>query len=598
MDPNGPGPKEELLALERVELSDSDDDFDYGEVALSDDGGESSEGDEDLETLRLRHTQASAGAGTALMDASAGGVSTMRKTGASGRPYAEVEVQPGVVDDFIRNFLIRRSLSRTLDAFNTEWFEKKARGQLNEDDINPVPNVYVKNAELDAQVSKLQDEVGRLVGVAAKAEGTWDTFRKERDFHRMHHKRVTQEKNRIMNDIKRLKKHYEAYEPTMKEMRTKYELAMKEKMLMRLERDRVMARVTALESQVKAFEEAAKRGAEGDRASQTSKAPKRRRGEDSKLPSDDAENPHLATAYPVAEVNTFQLTKTFKCHANAIAAVAFHPTQPILATVSDDRLWKMWTVPGGELVMSGDGHREWIAGVDFHPSGSHLATCSGDGLVKLWDFASASCAATFSDHTQAAWDVAFHHGGDFLVSCSMDHSCKLWDLSSSRCRQTLRDHVDSVNSVCFQPFSVNLCTGSGDKTVSLWDIRSGMCIQTFYGHNNAVNGVAFNLTGDTIGSCDADGIVKLWDVRMVAERATLDCGDRSVNKVCFDRSGAILAAASDDSEVKLFNVSTLTSLGSLRGHEDAVQAVAFDPESKSLVSAGADNSFRVWSPSA
>lgn len=30
-------------------------------------------------------------------------------------------------------------------------------------------------------------------------------FRKERDFHRMHHKRVVQEKNRLITDIKRLK---------------------------------------------------------------------------------------------------------------------------------------------------------------------------------------------------------------------------------------------------------------------------------------------------------------------------------------------------------------------------------------------------------
>ena len=31
------------------------------------------------------------------------------------------------------------------------------------------------------------------------------SFRKERDFHRMHHKRVAQEKNRLITDIKRLK---------------------------------------------------------------------------------------------------------------------------------------------------------------------------------------------------------------------------------------------------------------------------------------------------------------------------------------------------------------------------------------------------------
>jgi hypothetical protein len=41
--------------------------------------------------------------------------------------------------------------------------------------------------------------------VAEAAAGTWDAFRKERDLHRMHHKRVAQEKNRLITDIRRLK---------------------------------------------------------------------------------------------------------------------------------------------------------------------------------------------------------------------------------------------------------------------------------------------------------------------------------------------------------------------------------------------------------
>jgi hypothetical protein len=44
---------------------------------------------------------------------------------------------------------------------------------------------------------------------------------------------------------------YESYEPTLKETRERYDLAMKEKMLMRLERDRIAAKVAGLESQVR-----------------------------------------------------------------------------------------------------------------------------------------------------------------------------------------------------------------------------------------------------------------------------------------------------------------------------------------------------------
>ena len=43
---------------------------------------------------------------------------------------------------------------------------------------------------------------------AVQASATWDKFRKERDFHRMHHKRVGQEKNKLIHDMQILKKHY------------------------------------------------------------------------------------------------------------------------------------------------------------------------------------------------------------------------------------------------------------------------------------------------------------------------------------------------------------------------------------------------------
>ena len=43
---------------------------------------------------------------------------------------------------------------------------------------------------------------------------------------------------------------YVQYEPTIEELRHKYEVAMKEKMLVRLEKERLQARTEALEAQV------------------------------------------------------------------------------------------------------------------------------------------------------------------------------------------------------------------------------------------------------------------------------------------------------------------------------------------------------------
>lgn len=42
------------------------------------------------------------------------------------------------------------------------------------------------------KVVALRQELTKMQAIAERAQGTWDKFRKERDFHRMHHKRVVQ----------------------------------------------------------------------------------------------------------------------------------------------------------------------------------------------------------------------------------------------------------------------------------------------------------------------------------------------------------------------------------------------------------------------
>ena len=53
------------------------------------------------------------------------------------------------------------------------------------------------------------------------------------------------------NDIAKLKKKYESYQNTYEGLSTKYENAIKEKMLMKLEKDRLKAKVENLESNLR-----------------------------------------------------------------------------------------------------------------------------------------------------------------------------------------------------------------------------------------------------------------------------------------------------------------------------------------------------------
>ncbi|CAG5123216.1 unnamed protein product [Candidula unifasciata] len=590
--------------VEKVEVPvDSDDEFQYEEV-LVDEEIVSPELDEDLDaavrTIREANEEAEA--------------RVLRETVT--RPT--IVQKPEVVDDFVRNFLVKMGLMKTLDCFQTEWYELQERGFLRQDMIGTVPDVYTQNLELENEIVFLKNEAMKFRNAAAEAKDIYAKLRKQRDFHRMHHNRVVQEKNKLIDDIKRLKKHYAQYAPNMEALKVRYEAAIKEKMLASLERDRALNQLHELQDSVKHLEiskdepkrmveekakgpthkqllqERQKQVPEADNMEMQILPGFKRFVNDSDFPIDNGINPDLNPDKCSANrTGGFHLANTITAHSHAISGIALHPNKQILATCSDDQTWKMWAVPSGEIIMTGEGHTDWVSDCSFHPSGSTLATTSGDSTVKIWDFSKAACVHTFIDHGAVVWTCSWHSCGDFLATSSMDNTAKVWDINSLRCRYTLRGHVDSVNSIEFLPYSNTLLSCSADKTVSLWDARMAICAQTFFGHMYSVNHATFNMKGDMIASCDSFGVVKLWDVRSVAPMASFETGPHPANKMRFDPSGSVLAVASSDSTIKMYDIES-AQIYSLLGHEDAVQCLCFHRGGEYLISGGSDSTVRIW----
>lgn len=267
-----------VIQLKHMEISDSDsEDYNYAAIHELEEDND----DEDLDNFH------------SLLTSLDSHPSTIQKE----ENPLDTEIKPSVVDDFIRNVFIKIGMKNALDAFNTEWYEMKRKGLLQkEDDSENVPNVYVQNQELGEEVKALKVQIEKMSAITAKAKGTWDKFRKERDFHRMHHKRVVQEKKALMTDIKRLKKHYASYEPTIKELRSKYEIAMKEKMMMRLEKDRSMAKVKGLEIQMSSMEVKEKHAKVKPNEDAKSKTKKKK--EMLRIPNEPGTNPFTSKHYP------------------------------------------------------------------------------------------------------------------------------------------------------------------------------------------------------------------------------------------------------------------------------------------------------------
>ena len=142
---------DEAYYLEQVTLDDDDDDdYAYEEVEVDDGEDEVDPGveaeDEDLEqalqTLRTKED----GAPIAKEDAP---------------PRSDVTRRPEVLDDFIRNVLLKMGMTETLDMFQREWYRLSGEGKLSEHDIGTVPDIYLRNQQLADELRNMQAEMQR-----------------------------------------------------------------------------------------------------------------------------------------------------------------------------------------------------------------------------------------------------------------------------------------------------------------------------------------------------------------------------------------------------------------------------------------------------
>ncbi|XP_075385365.1 sperm-associated antigen 16 protein isoform X1 [Tenrec ecaudatus] len=586
--------------LEQVTITESSED-DYGYEEIPDDNFSIPEGEEDLaQAIEMVQEQTS---DAFLLDQKE--VIPLKQT------------EPEVIEDFVCNFLIKMGMSRTLDCFQTEWYEIMQKGTAEHRNSANVPDVYIQNMLLENENRTLKKELKHYKQAADKAREHLLRTQKERDFHRMHHKRIVQEKNKLVNDIKGLKLHYASYEPTIRVLHEKHHTLLKEKMLTSLQRDRAMGQISGLETTLRHMETGrssivpeinvyhscehllegpTQRCLREAREQSKIKTRMKKNAKDSVFPVDLQPDPSLYFCKENLKPSKFdfKLNNIFRLHELPVSCIAMHPQKEILVSCGEDRLWKLVGLPEGSVLVTGLGHTDWLSDCCFHPSGSKLATASGDTTVKLWNLFKGDCILTLEGHNHAVWSCTWHSCGDFVASSSLDTTSKIWDINSERCRSTLYGHTDSVNSIEFFPFSNTLLTGSADKSLSIWDARTSKCEQSLYGHMHSINDATFTPRGHMIASCDACGVVKLWDFRKLSAVVSIDIGPSPGNEVNFDSTGRVLAQASGNGVVHLLDLKS-GKIHKLLGHETEAHTVVFSHDGQSLYSGDSDGTIRKWS---
>uniref|UniRef100_A0AAY4BET5 U3 small nucleolar RNA-associated protein 13 C-terminal domain-containing protein n=1 Tax=Denticeps clupeoides TaxID=299321 RepID=A0AAY4BET5_9TELE len=175
---------------------------------------------------------------------------------------------------------------------------------------------------------------------------------------------------------------------------------------------------------------------------------------------------------PLCDTEPSRMTAraTEKGHEKDVNSLTVSPNDKLLASGSQDRTARLWSLPDLSLLAVFRGHRRGVWSVQFSPADQVLATSSADGTVKIWGLHDFSCLKTFEGHDASVLKVVFVSRGTQILTGGSDGLVKLWTIKTNECVQTLDAHQDKVWGLHNSLKDSLMVTGSADSNILIWKV--------------------------------------------------------------------------------------------------------------------------------
>uniref|UniRef100_A0A8C8JVU9 Striatin-3 n=1 Tax=Oncorhynchus tshawytscha TaxID=74940 RepID=A0A8C8JVU9_ONCTS len=336
-----------------------------------------------------------------------------------------------------------------------------------------------------------------------------------------------------------------------------------------------------------------------------------------------------------ANKDTFRKTwnpkYTLRSHFDGVRALAFHPVEPVLVTVSEDHTLKLWnlqkTVPAKksayfdvEPIYTFRAHVGPVLSLAMTSSGEQCYSGGIDHTIQWWNIPSSNVdpydtydpsvlAGTWLGHTDAVWGLAYSGIKNRLLSCSADGTVKLWNPQEKNpCISTYNAEKEhgiptAVDFNGCDPAHMVASFNTGNAVI--YDLETSQAAVVFAGQGentlpgaNHINKVVSHPTLPVTITAHEDRDIKFFDNKsgkvIHAMVAHLD----AVTSLAVDPNGIYLMSGSHDCSIRLWNVDSKTCVQEITAHrmksDESIYDVAFHPSKAYIASAGADALAKVF----
>jgi len=218
-------------------------------------------------------------------------------------------------------------------------------------------------------------------------------------------------------------------------------------------------------------------------------------------------------------VATFTKQADIPAHEHLVRML-FLPDGAVLATwspaESDVKLWRLAPVrPYATL----PGHAEGVAFAQSTPDSAVLATISFEKVVRLWDTRRGMLQASFDRVlTDAYRGLVFSSDGTALAAWKqVPAQLHVWDVGTGSSRFSRREHTHFLDDVVFSPKGGILATADWQGGLRFFDALTGEQQAYFRASRHQLDLLQFSPDGRFLVTGSRDGTVKLWEAAAIPD---------------------------------------------------------------------------------
>lgn len=258
----------------------------------------------------------------------------------------------------------------------------------------------------------------------------------------------------------------------------------------------------------------------------------------------------------VFDRNDKQIVRTFSGHTARISRVAYHPTDDIVLSASDDSTVRLWSLAQGECTLQLDNaHDSAITGLHLHPTNEYVLTASRDTSWAFSSLASGLVLTRTRDPESFALTCAQLHPDGQILATGTAHAAglRIWDLKEGTNVANLQDHEGDMTALTFSENGYHLVAAASDNVVRVWDLRK-LAVVKAIALKSRVEALCIDASASYLGVGgvgEASGIYQCrkWEALLPLDQH----GEAAVTGLRFGRDAHYVVTSCMDRHIRFFS---------------------------------------------